>query len=143
MGFSKSTKTNKDFIVINPPYKGGLHIQIFNKAFEELNDGGTLICLHPSTPFINRKPTKDDGKTQKIKDIVSKYKTRLTLVDGIKINQANIHNWQKNISIVPQIIFLTNTSILSNIAIAVDENEYGKPVMDKWHIKKKTDYLPK
>lgn len=88
MGFSKSTKTNKDFIVINPPYKGGLHIQIFNKAFEELNDGGTLICLHPSTPFINRKPTKDDGKTQKIKDIVSKYKTRLTLVDGNKMFDA-------------------------------------------------------
>lgn len=88
MGFSKTTKTNKDFIVINPPYKGGLHIQIFNKAFEELNDGGTLICLHPSTPFINRKPTKDDGKTQKIKEIVSKYKTRLTLVDGNKIFDA-------------------------------------------------------
>lgn len=88
MGFSKSTKTNKDFIVINPPYKGGLHIDIFNKAFEELNDGGTLICLHPSTPFINRKPTKDDGKTQKIKEIVSKYKTRLTLVDGNKIFDA-------------------------------------------------------
>lgn len=88
MGFSKSTKTNKDFIIINPPYKGGLHIDIFNKAFEELNDGGTLICLHPSTPFINRKPTKDDGKTQKIKEIVSKYKTRLTLVDGNKIFDA-------------------------------------------------------
>jgi len=27
--------------------------------------------------------------------------------------------------------------------IAVDEDEYGKPVMEKWHIKKKTDYLPK
>ena len=88
MGFSKTTKTNKDFIIINPPYKGGLHIDIFNKAFEELNDGGTLICLHPSTPFINRKPTKDDGKTQKIKEIVSKYKTRLTLVDGNKMFNA-------------------------------------------------------
>jgi hypothetical protein len=88
MGFSKTTKTNKDFIIINPPYKGGLHIDIFNKAFEELNEGGTLICLHPSTPFINRKPTKDDGKTQKIKEIVSKYKTRLTLLDGNKIFDA-------------------------------------------------------
>jgi hypothetical protein len=88
MGFIKSNNSKKDFIVINPPYKGGLHIEIFNKAFEELNDGGTLICLHPSTPFINRKPTKDDGKTQKIKEIVSKYKTRLTLVDGNKMFDA-------------------------------------------------------
>ena len=88
MGFINGVPNKKDFIIINPPYKGGLHIDIFNKAFEELNDGGTLICLHPSTPFINRKPTKDDGKTQKIKEIVSKYKTRLTLVDGNKIFDA-------------------------------------------------------
>ena len=88
MGFINVVPNKKDFIIINPPYKGGLHIQIFNKAFEELNDGGTLICLHPSTPFINRKSTKDDGKTQKIKEIVSKYKTRLTLVDGNKIFDA-------------------------------------------------------
>jgi len=88
MGFNKNTKKGKDFIVMNPPYKSGLHIDIFNKAFEELNEGGVLICLHPSTPFINRKPTKDDGKTKKIKEIVSKYKTRLTLVDGNKIFNA-------------------------------------------------------
>jgi hypothetical protein len=78
----------KDFIVINPPYKGGLHIDIFNKAFDKLNDGGTLICVHPSTPFINRKSTKDTGGTPRIKEIVSEYKTRLTLVDGNKIFNA-------------------------------------------------------
>lgn len=88
MGFIKSNNSKKDFIVINPPYKGGLHIDIFNKAFDELEDGGTLICVHPSTPFINRKPTKDDGKTKRIKEIVSEYKTRLTLVDGNKIFNA-------------------------------------------------------
>ena len=88
MGFIKSNNSKKDFIVINPPYKGGLHIDIFNKAFDELNDGGTLICVHPSTPFINRKPTKDDTKTKRIKEIVSEYKTRLTLVDGNTIFNA-------------------------------------------------------
>ena len=68
------------------------------------------------------------------------------LVDGIKINQANIHNWQKNISIVPQIIFLTNTSILSNIAIAVDENEIDIEKVKKCaklaHINDFIDSLP-
>lgn len=88
MGFIKSNNSKKDFIVINPPYKGGEHINIFNKAFDELNDGGILICIHPSTPFINRKPTKDTGGTPRIKEIVSKYKTRLTLVDGNKIFDA-------------------------------------------------------
>jgi hypothetical protein len=88
MGFVKSNNSKKDFIIINPPYKGGLHIDIFNKAFDELEDGGTLICIHPSTPFINRKPTRDDTKTKRIKEIVSEYKTRLTLVDGNKIFNA-------------------------------------------------------
>ena len=89
MGFSKSTTTNKDFIVINPPYKSGLHIKIFNKSFEELNDGGTLICLHPSTPFINRKPTRDTFEIEKIKKIISKYKSKLTLINGNDIFNAN------------------------------------------------------
>jgi hypothetical protein len=29
MGFSKTTKTNKDFIVINPPYKGDFILKYF------------------------------------------------------------------------------------------------------------------
>jgi hypothetical protein len=88
MGFAETKMIKPDFIIINPPYKGGLHIEIFNEAFERLNDGGTIICIHPATPFINRKPTKDDTKTARIKEIVSTYKTRLTLVDGNKLFDA-------------------------------------------------------
>jgi len=82
MGFSKTTKTNKDFIIINPPYKGDTHIEIFNKSFEELNDGGTLICLHPATPFINRKEVSRSPATQRINEIVSEYLSKLTLING-------------------------------------------------------------
>jgi hypothetical protein len=81
MGFSKTTKTNKDFIVINPPYKRGFHIGVFNKSFEELNEGGTLICLHPSTPFLNNKPT-DDTETIKIRNIVNEYFTEIKFING-------------------------------------------------------------
>ena len=42
------------------------------------------------------------------------------LVDGTLINSENIKNWQKNIAIVPQTVFLTDASILENIAITVD-----------------------
>lgn len=82
MGFSKTNKNKKDFIIINPPYKNGRHIDIFNKAFDMLNDGGTLICIHPATPFINRKATSENGKVARIKEIVSDYKSQLKLVDG-------------------------------------------------------------
>ena len=45
------------------------------------------------------------------------------LVDGISINSENLKNWQKNISIVPQIVFLNDSTILENIAIAETEDE--------------------
>jgi hypothetical protein len=86
MGFSKTTHTKKDFIIINPPYNK--HEEIFNKSFDMLNDGGVLICIHPSTHFLNRKPTSKTSKIQRQLDIVTNYKSRLTLVDGNKIFDA-------------------------------------------------------
>ena len=45
------------------------------------------------------------------------------LVDGIKINSTNKKNWQKNISIVPQVVFLNDATIFENIAIGLNLNE--------------------
>ena len=45
------------------------------------------------------------------------------LIDGVLINKENMNNWQKNISIVPQTIFLNDSSILENIAIAKNLDE--------------------
>ncbi len=41
------------------------------------------------------------------------------LIDGTDINSSNMKNWQKNIALVPQTVFLNNASILENIAIGV------------------------
>jgi hypothetical protein len=86
---SWETDMKFDVVVVNPPYKGGLHIEIFNKSFdEELADGGDIICIQPATPYINRKPTKDDTKTVRSKEIISEYESTLTLVDGNKLFNA-------------------------------------------------------
>jgi len=45
------------------------------------------------------------------------------LIDGVEITKKNEINWQKNISIVPQSIFLNDASISENIAIAEHLNE--------------------
>ena len=62
------------------------------------------------------------------------------LVDGKKIDQSNILEWQKNISHVPQSIFLSDNSIKKNIAFgSVDENiDFEKIVQSS-----KTAYLDK
>lgn len=86
MGFSKTTQTNKDFIIINPPYKDGLHLKIFLKAFEELNDGGTLICLHRETPVITKSSRpKYKKETDEYRDIMLSNTSEITFVDGNKI----------------------------------------------------------
>ena len=40
-------------------------------------------------------------------------------IDGIKINEKNIANWQANIAHVPQSIFLTDASMAENIAFGI------------------------
>ena len=44
-------------------------------------------------------------------------------LDGLKINNQNILAWQKNIGYVPQSIYLTDDTILANIAFAVPGDE--------------------
>ena len=43
-------------------------------------------------------------------------------IDDILIDSQNLRNWQKNVAIVPQTVFLNDGSILENIAIAIDKN---------------------
>ena len=41
-------------------------------------------------------------------------------IDNIKLNKSNVKNWQKNISHVPQFIFLSDLSIQENITFGID-----------------------
>lgn len=41
-------------------------------------------------------------------------------IDGFTLTHTNIHNWQSNISIVPQSIFLQDSTIMENIAFGVN-----------------------
>ena len=43
-------------------------------------------------------------------------------IDEVLINSENIKNWQKNIAIVPQTVFLNDASVQENIAISLDKN---------------------
>ena len=43
-------------------------------------------------------------------------------IDETLIDLENLKNWQKNISIVPQIVFLNDATVLENIAIGIDVN---------------------
>ena len=55
-----------------------------------------------------------------ISGLFSPNKGRI-FVDGVEITLENIKKWQKNIAIVPQTVFLNDTSLMKNIAIAEND----------------------
>ncbi len=45
------------------------------------------------------------------------------LINDQKINEQNIHEWQNSVSYVPQVTFLTDDTIINNIALGVIETD--------------------
>ena len=45
------------------------------------------------------------------------------LVDGVPVDDGNVRGWQTNIGYVPQAIYLSDTTIASNIAFGLPEEE--------------------
>jgi len=51
-------------------------------------------------------------------------------VDGVKVSDANVKNWQKNLGYVPQSIFLTDDTIRNNIAFGIDPDHIDDQAME-------------
>ena len=83
-------KMEFDSIVMNPPYKGGLHIDIFNKAFDLLKEGGSMTSIQPATPFLNSNTPKPNSKDIKIRKIVQDYVSELEMVNGNQLFNARL-----------------------------------------------------
>lgn len=76
---------NFDVIVINPPYKSGMHMDFLNKSFEILKKDGTLSIIHPSQPFLNNKPTQKRKRELKVLETINNNTSTLDLVNGNKL----------------------------------------------------------
>ena len=48
-----------DAIIMNPPYAGKarLHQKFFNNAVAAVKEGGSVVSIHPATPYFNKKDT--------------------------------------------------------------------------------------
>ncbi len=51
-------------------------------------------------------------------------------VDGVKINENNILNWQKNLGYVPQYIYLSDDTITNNIAFGIPGEKIGREIVE-------------
>ena len=51
-------------------------------------------------------------------------------VDGVKINENNILNWQKNLGYVPQYIYLSDDTIMNNIAFGIPGEKIDRKTVE-------------
>jgi len=51
-------------------------------------------------------------------------------VDGVKINENNILNWQKNLGYVPQHIYLSDDTIINNIAFGIPGEKIDRKAVE-------------
>jgi 23S rRNA A1618 N6-methylase RlmF len=87
----KDHKMKFDVVLGNPPYQGKaeMHQKFFNKSVDLLNDGGTVAFIQPATPYFNKKDSIRSNAEDMISN-VSKYKTKISIVDGKIFENADI-----------------------------------------------------
>ena len=72
-----------DVVLANPPYKKGLHLKFLNKALT-LSD--RVIFVHPSAWILTKTHDKKATKPEEeCIEIVNRYKTDFTLINGNKL----------------------------------------------------------
>lgn len=57
-----------DTIIMNPPYKGSIHLDFFENGLDLLNEGGQLVIVEPATWLIN---VRKNGKAKRY-DVLKK-----------------------------------------------------------------------
>lgn len=77
-----------DYIVANPPYNKTLHLDVFKKCIDTLNDNGELVIIEPATWLIDLKDASTRSNAYKLytpfkksqKDILSQQKLKTEMM---------------------------------------------------------------
>jgi ABC-type multidrug transport system fused ATPase/permease subunit len=98
----------------------------YDEKNENILDGINIIIKKGTKVAIKGKT--GSGKTTLINIIAGLLDPTEgnLLVDDVPINKKNKKKWQENIAIVPQSIFLNDSSILENITLGFDQTKIDK-----------------
>ncbi len=74
-----------DCVILNPPYKGSMHLNFLQKAIDLTTKEGHVLCIHPSTwLFMGNKEEKTQKIYHETKNKISQYNVNLTLFNANK-----------------------------------------------------------
>lgn len=75
-----------DCVIMNPPYKGQLHLDFFEKALDSVKDDGMVLAVHPATwLFTGNKGQKTQKIYLSLKKKISEYQKEFTLFNANKL----------------------------------------------------------
>lgn len=98
-----------DYIVQNPPYKGSLHLEFFNKGLELLSEDGKMTIIEPATWLIN---VRKNGKAKLYDELKQKL--------GKHIYKVVIENYNKEFDTAMYVPFSVTYIDLKNEYETID-----------------------
>ena len=116
----KITKTNK------LAFKNNIKLHNINFTYNNENKRGKVLNNFnfeiKKNSFVGIKGSTGKGKSTLIKILMCLIKPDegYIEIDGVKLDKNNIYSWQNKISILPQKVFLNDTTILENIILGED-----------------------
>ena len=104
-----------DTIIQNPPYKGSLHLDFFEKGLNLLSEKGKLVIVEPATWLIN---VRRNGKASRYDEIKKK-------IEG-HVESVVIENLNNEFGTALQVPFATTTIDMSNTFAMIDFKCFGE-----------------
>jgi HlyD family secretion protein len=94
----------------------------YNEETKVINGVDLSIAKNTTVGFVG---ASGSGKTTTIDLILGflQQQAGRVLIDGVEINKANLQSWRRKIGFVPQMIFLSDSTIAENIAFGEFDDE--------------------
>ena len=119
---NKNFSSNNNFVFKNYIYLKNISFSYTNKKSKAINNISLEIKKNTKVGIVGKSGSGKSTLADILSGLIENYDGNM-LVDNILINQSNISLWKKNISYIPQNIFLFDSTILENITFEKDINK--------------------